>query len=84
MRRLQRGESLGLPHSRPMPDIGARCHELRIRDENRIWRIAYRLETDAILILGVFPKTTRKTSTHDIGDCKRRLKRYDEAIRKQN
>lgn len=23
LRRLQRGENLGLPHSRPMPDIGS-------------------------------------------------------------
>ena len=33
LRKLQEGESLGLPHSRPMPAIGRRCHELRIRDE---------------------------------------------------
>jgi len=39
LRRLQRGESLGLPHSRPMPGIGRRCHELRIPDERRSWRI---------------------------------------------
>jgi len=33
LRRLQKGESLGLPHSRPMPSIGSQCHELRINDE---------------------------------------------------
>jgi hypothetical protein len=33
LRRLQKGENIGLPHSRPMLDIGSRCHELRIRDE---------------------------------------------------
>jgi hypothetical protein len=27
LRRLQGGEKLTLPHSRPMPAIGARCHE---------------------------------------------------------
>jgi hypothetical protein len=32
LRRLQEGELLGLPHSRPMRSIGQRCHELRIRD----------------------------------------------------
>jgi len=37
LRRLQRGESLELPHSRPMPSIGRRCHELRIPDENLTW-----------------------------------------------
>ncbi len=28
LRRLQRGEAIALPHSRPMPDIGKACHEL--------------------------------------------------------
>jgi len=32
LRRLQRGESIGMPHSRPMPIIGRRCHELRVVD----------------------------------------------------
>ena len=52
LRLLQEGESLGLPHSRPMPSIGARCHELRIHDESGIFRIAYRVDHDAIVILG--------------------------------
>ncbi len=33
LRLLQEGELFGLPHSRPMPVIGPRCHELRITDE---------------------------------------------------
>lgn len=35
LRRLQQGENIGLPQSRPMPSIGAHCHELRVRDENK-------------------------------------------------
>ena len=35
LRRLQRGELLGLPHSRPMPAIGQRCHELRVPDKQK-------------------------------------------------
>jgi phage-related protein len=31
-----------MPHSRPMPDIGERCHELRIVDVDATWRIIYR------------------------------------------
>lgn len=46
LRRLQRGETVGLPASRPMPGIGRRCHELRITDADRIWRIVYRLDAD--------------------------------------
>jgi len=27
LRRLQRGERLGMPASRPLPEVGLRCHE---------------------------------------------------------
>lgn len=47
LRMLQNGETLPMPHSRPMPTIGARCHELRIIDETVTWRIIYRLDPDA-------------------------------------
>jgi len=77
LRRLQRGEMLSLPHSRPMPDIGKRCHELRIVDEDKTWRIIYRLDDDAVLILEVFNKTTPKTPKSVIDNCKRRIREYD-------
>jgi len=32
LRRLQNGEQLEMPISRPMPDVGTRCHELRVDD----------------------------------------------------
>lgn len=79
LRRLQEGETLGLPGSRPMPSIGPRCHELRVRDENQNWRIVYRVDDDAIVILEVFPKTTRQTPKHVLNTCKRRLAHYDNA-----
>jgi phage-related protein len=82
LRRIQEGESLGMPHSRSMPTIGPRCHELRIRDENRIWRIAYRADADAIVIASVFSKTTARTLKRGIDDCKRRIRQYDAAVRK--
>ena len=76
LRRLQRGDKLTLPHSRPMPSIGSGCHELRIQDGDRSWRIVYRIESDAIVILDVFRKTTQQTPLRIIADCKRRLKQY--------
>ncbi len=33
LRLLQAGHALAMPHSRPMPAIGGRCHELRIPDQ---------------------------------------------------
>jgi phage-related protein len=77
LRLLQRGERLGMPASRPMPSIGARCHELRIVDETVSWRIVYRLDPDAVVIVEVFAKKTGQTPRHVIDTCKARLKRYD-------
>ena len=77
LRKLQAGESLSLPQSRPMPDVGAWCHELRITDENKIWRIIYRADPDAIVILEVFEKKTRKTPPEVIDTCRRRLRQYE-------
>jgi phage-related protein len=79
--RLQQGETLGMPHSRPMPSVGPGCHELRVRDENRNWRIMYRVDSEAILILDVFPKTSQKTPDKVIAACQRRLRAYEEAVK---
>ena len=76
MRRLQEGISISLPHARPMPGIGRGCHELRIPDENRTWRIVYYVDTVAIVILDVFAKTTSQTPQTVIDVCKARLKHY--------
>jgi phage-related protein len=77
LRRLQQGENLGMPHSRPMPNIGTHCHELRVRDVNQDWRIIYRIDDDSILIIEVFNKTTRATPDNVIEKCKKRLGKYD-------
>ena len=54
--RLQNGELLALPYSRPMPSIGRQCHELRIQDKDVTWRIIYRIDQDAIVIVMFFKK----------------------------
>src|SRR6185503_13146569 len=72
LRRLQLGESIGLPASRPMPAVGANCHELRIDDEAVTWRILYLLMADAVVILEIFEKKTRTTPKHVIDTAKRR------------
>jgi len=77
LRKLQVGELLSLPHSLPMPSISSRCHELRIDDENNTWRIIYRIDNDAIVILEVFEKKTQKTPRHVIENCKRRIRLYE-------
>jgi len=71
------GKKLSLPHSRPMPSIGARCHELRVDDENKTWRIVYRVDDDAIVILEVFEKKSRKTPKDVVENGRRRIRLYD-------
>jgi len=79
LRRLQKREVLGMPHSRPMPVVGPRCHELRVRDVGTDWRIVYRLDSDAVVILEVFSKKTRAMPKIVIEACTRRLREYDHA-----
>lgn len=79
LRRLQRGERLQMPRSRPMPSVGARCHELRINDSDTIWRLIYRIDPDAIVIVEVFAKKTQRTPKDVIQACRKRLKEYDDA-----
>ena len=77
LRLLQLGVNLSLPQSRPMPSIGVHCHELRIQDENKIWRLFYRVDADAIIVVLWLEKKTNKTPDEVINLCRKRLKFYD-------
>lgn len=83
LRRLQRGETLSRPHSRPLPAIGAACHELRINDRDQTWRIMYHVAEDAIVILDVFSKKTEATPKSVVDNCKRRLTQFLNAALKK-
>lgn len=78
LRRLQKGERIPMPHSRPMPTIGPRCHELRIHDSESDWRVIYRIDPQAILILDVFQKRSQKTPPRVLTACRRRLRSFDQ------
>ena len=73
LRRLQDGESLGMPQSRPMPTIGPNVHELRVRDEGHQWRIIYRADAVEILVIHIFAKKVAQTPQSVIELCKARL-----------
>ena len=79
LRLLQRGQSLGMPVSRPLPALGRRCHELRINDRGLAWRIIYRVDADAIVIAEVFGKKSRAIPEAVLEVCRRRLREYDNA-----
>ena len=81
LRLLQQGEQPGLPQAEPLPIVGNRCGALRVRDAALNWRIMYRIDADAVLILEVYAKKTRKIPDEVIARCRDRLKRYDEAVK---
>jgi phage-related protein len=83
LRRLQRGERLELPHSRPMPSLGPRCHELRIQDAGVTWRVLYRVDPDAVLIVAVFAKKTQATPAVELHSGRRRLRAYDRLVQER-
>ena len=69
-----------MPQSRPMPDVGAACHELRIEDGHSDWRIMYHIAADAIVILDVLAKKTAATPKHVIADCQARLAEFQRIV----
>lgn len=77
LRRLQNGEQIDMPLSRPMPAVGKRCHELRVDDGELTFRIVYHIASDAIVILDVFEKKTRTTPKHVLDLARKRLRLYE-------
>ena len=81
LRLLQQGESLSMPHSRPMSSsIGPGCHELRVNDRDQTWRIVYFIDTDAIYVLDVFSKKTQATPDEVKRRCRRRLRDLQQTL----
>src|SRR3989454_8216289 len=66
LRLVQLGWKVGMPHSRPMPTIGPKCHELRVKDARSDWRVVYPGDFDAGGIANIFAQTTHKTPDRTI------------------
>ena len=81
LRLLQEGETLSMPEAEPLPTVGPRCGSLRVRDRSHNWRIMYRTDPDAVLVLEVYDKKTRTIPKNVIDNCKRRLAAYDAAAK---
>ena len=72
---LQKGHHLGMPLSRPMPEVGVGVEELRVRDETGIYRTFYFKKSErGILIPHACLKKPQKTSKHEIALAKKRIK----------
>ena len=47
------------------------------------WRIVYRLDADAVIIVEVFSKKTATTPRGVLDVCQRRLRAYDQTTRRE-
>lgn len=72
---LQNGKNIGMPLSRPMPEVALGVEELRVRDSSGIYRtFYYKKYKRGILILHAFSKKTQKTLPREMEIARKRLK----------
>jgi phage-related protein len=75
LRDLQKGLHLGLPLSRPMPDVASGAHELRVTGKTPAVRVFYFVKlADAILVFHAFQKKRQKTPKREMALGQQRLK----------
>jgi phage-related protein len=73
--RLQMGESIGMPHSRPMSSVGPGVSELRVKGEDNIYRAFYYVGSrKGILVFHAFRKKTQKPAPFEIEFARKRLR----------
>ncbi len=73
--RLQLGEQIALPVSRPMPMVSAGVSELRVTGADGIFRVFYCLVSQRdVLVFHAFVKKTRRTPPLEIELARKRLK----------
>ena len=76
LRHLQEGLTLSPPQAKPLPAVGPKCGELRVRDAGHNWRIVYHIDDEVIVILDVFAKTSPQSQTQSIERCRSRLAEF--------
>jgi phage-related protein len=73
--RLDAGLMLSMPLSRPMPTMGRRVHELRLKDRSGAYRVVYALvRRGTIYVIHAFKKTTQATPLRSLELTRKRLK----------
>lgn len=72
---LQKGYTLSMPLSKPMPSVALGVEELRVKDSTGNYRtFYYKKSVRGILVFHVFAKKTQKTPDHEIILGRKRLK----------
>jgi phage-related protein len=73
--RLQMGERIAMPVSRPMPAVGAGVSELRVKGADGIFRVFYYLASPkGVLVFHAFVKKTQRTPPLEVELARKRLK----------
>ena len=69
------GEQIGMPNSRPMPIVGPGVSELRLKNEDGIFRVFYYTASpQGVPVFHAFVKKTQRTPASEIELAKERLK----------
>ncbi|MGD0499385.1 MAG: type II toxin-antitoxin system RelE/ParE family toxin [Bryobacteraceae bacterium] len=73
--RLQMGEQLGMPNSRPMPGVAAGVWELRVKGEDGSYRaFYYTASSRGVLVFHAFVKKTQRTPPLEIELARKRFR----------
>ena len=72
---LAQGESMGMPVSRPMPEIANGSHELRLKDESGQYRVFYYTKvSNMLLVFHFFKKKSQATPKKEVDIAQKRLR----------
>ncbi len=75
LQQLEHGDTLGMPHARPMSVVGPGVIELRVSNLNGAFRVFYLIKIEEkIMVFHAFQKKTQKTSQSDLAVGKKRLR----------
>jgi phage-related protein len=81
--RLQKGESIGMPDIRPIPEISPQVLEIRIPDRKGNYRALYAIRMEfGILLFHAFRKKSRETPENDKKTARIRLKAFLKELEK--
>lgn len=73
--RMQLGEQIGMPNSRPMPTVAPGVSELRVKGEDGIFRVFYYTASSlGVLVFHAFAKKAQRTPPLEMELARKRLK----------
>ena len=73
LKKVQRGHRLPQSVCRPMRRVGKDCFELIVRTKHTSWRVIYRDDSDAVIVLAIYSLGQGRTSKRVVDTAKRRL-----------